>query len=222
MDSETKLSKLHPLTAAAAVAVILVSVTGIAAMTGLLPDFSKTTEPTNLALAAASQPATTAVSPAPAETTPAKKPAVKRPTVVASTTVQPNSQPTAATQQAPAVQLPAPSSVCANCGVVESVTPIQQQPPASGLGAAAGALLGGVLGHQVGAGNGKTLATIAGAVGGGLAGNAVEKNRTTSTQYDVIVRMEDGRRQRFILKEQRWRSGDQVQIVNGFLSERTQ
>ena len=74
MDSETKLSKLHPLTAAAAVAVILVSVTGIAAMTGLLPDFSKTTEPTNLALAEASQPATTAVSPAPAETTPAKKP----------------------------------------------------------------------------------------------------------------------------------------------------
>jgi uncharacterized protein YcfJ len=35
---------------------------------------------------------------------------------------------------------------------------------------------GGVLGHQVGGGKGKTLATVAGAAGGAYAGNQVQKS----------------------------------------------
>jgi uncharacterized protein YcfJ len=38
-----------------------------------------------------------------------------------------------------------------------------------------GAVLGGLLGSQVGGGNGKTLAAIAGAVGGGYLGNEIAK-----------------------------------------------
>jgi uncharacterized protein YcfJ len=38
-----------------------------------------------------------------------------------------------------------------------------------------GAVIGGVLGNQVGSGDGKTLATILGAVGGGYIGNEVAK-----------------------------------------------
>ena len=104
--------------------------------------------------------------------------------------------------------------------MIESVHPIQQQAPTSGVGAAAGALLGGVLGHQVGNGNGRTLATIAGAVGGGLAGNAVEKNRNTTTEYEVRVKMEDGTHKRLVIKDSTWKSGDQVLVVNGTLSPR--
>jgi hypothetical protein len=155
---------------------------------------------------------------------PAKKPVVKKPAVVANNTV-PTPPPPPQPEMTPELMAPPPPPPpppCINCGVVESAHVIQQQAPASGIGAAAGALLGGVLGHQVGAGNGKTLATIAGAVGGGLAGNAVEKNSNTKTSYEVIVRMENGSRQRFVMNEQRWRSGDLVQVNNGFLAPRTQ
>jgi len=82
--------------------------------------------------------------------------------------------------------------VCANCGTVESVTPIQRDGTGSGGGAVAGGVLGAVVGNQVGAGNGKTLATILGAVGGGFAGNTVEKKMRKETVYEVRVRMEDG------------------------------
>ncbi|MET3107005.1 uncharacterized protein YcfJ [Oxalobacteraceae bacterium GrIS 1.18] len=230
MDTETNKFKLHPLLATAAVAVILASAAGIAAMTGLLPNFSKTSETTPAAAVAevtapepASEPAAkpAAEEPAPvAATVPAKKPAVRKAPTVAS-----NYAPKPAQEQnnVPVTPPPPPPPPpCPTCGVVESARVIEQQAPTSGLGAATGAILGGVLGHQVGGGNGKTLATIAGAVGGGFAGNSVEKNTRTSTAYEVIVVMENGSRQRFILKEQRWRPGDAVQINNGQLVPRDQ
>ncbi len=44
------------------------------------------------------------------------------------------------------------------------------------VGTVAGAVIGGVIGHQIGGGTGRDLATIAGAAGGGYAGNRVQKN----------------------------------------------
>jgi outer membrane lipoprotein SlyB len=109
---------------------------------------------------------------------------------------------------------------CPSCGVVESVRAIQQEAPASGIGAGVGAVVGGLLGNQVGNGNGRTLATIAGALGGGYAGNVIEKKRQVTTSYEVIVRMENGNRQRFMMNEQRWMAGDLVYVDNGNLSPR--
>src|SRR5262249_30248338 len=43
-------------------------------------------------------------------------------------------------------------------------------------GTAIGGIAGGLLGHQIGGGTGKTVATIAGAAAGGYAGNQVQKN----------------------------------------------
>ncbi|MFM2253601.1 MAG: hypothetical protein RJB68_1938, partial [Pseudomonadota bacterium] len=59
-------------------------------------------------------------------------------------------------------------------------------------GAVAGAVLGGLVGNQFGGGDGKALATIAGVLGGGWAGNTVEKRLKKDTVYQVDVRMEDG------------------------------
>ena len=42
-------------------------------------------------------------------------------------------------------------------------------------GSAIGGLVGGVVGNQFGGGSGKTLATVAGALGGGYAGNKVQE-----------------------------------------------
>ena len=68
----------------------------------------------------------------------------------------------------------AAAPVCAVCGSVESVTPVERSAKAPGVGV--GAVAGGVLG----------------AVGGGFAGNAIEGKMRKETVYQVGVRMENG------------------------------
>jgi outer membrane lipoprotein SlyB len=87
---------------------------------------------------------------------------------------------------------PVPKPVCLSCGTVTSVTPIQRDGTGSGTGAIAGGVLGGVLGNQVGGGDGKSIATLLGAIGGGFAGNAVEKKMKKVTVYQIELRMDDG------------------------------
>ncbi len=99
-------------------------------------------------------------------------------------------------------QAPAPKpAVCADCGTVEAVTPIQRQGQVNGvavgnttvgLGTVAGGVIGGLLGNQVGGGNGKTAMTVLGAAGGAFAGNKIEQNMKKVTVYQVRVRMNDG------------------------------
>ena len=84
------------------------------------------------------------------------------------------------------------ASVCATCGKVESVAAVKQKGEGTGLGVVGGAVVGGLLGHQVGGGSGKNVATVLGAVGGGMAGNEVEKRARATTMYQVRVRMDDG------------------------------
>lgn len=205
-------SKIHPLAAAAAVAIIIACGVAVASMTGLLPKSGASTEQS--ADAAASQAATSDGKSGGKSASHKKSGSA----MGSDSSVAPGSQYASNGDQAGDQTASAPA--CNNCGVVESVNAIQQQGQSSGLGAAAGAVLGGVLGHQVGGGKGKTLATIAGAVGGGLAGNAVEKNRNASTAYQVTVRMDDGSHQHFTVKDPQWRNGDLVQVVNGALQSR--
>ncbi len=92
-------------------------------------------------------------------------------------------------QAAPAQQV---ASVCSTCGKVESVAAVKQKGEGTGLGVVGGAVVGGLLGHQVGGGSGRNVATVLGAVGGGVAGNEVEKRARSTTLYQVKVRMDDG------------------------------
>jgi uncharacterized protein YcfJ len=64
-----------------------------------------------------------------------------------------------------------PRQVCKDVVVNHTEPPKDQHRIA---GTAIGAVAGGLLGHMVGGGKGKTLATVAGAVGGGYAGNRIE------------------------------------------------
>lgn len=50
-------------------------------------------------------------------------------------------------------------------------------------GTAVGAVVGGLLGNQVGGGNGKKIATVVGAVGGGYAGNQVQGRMQANDTY---------------------------------------
>ena len=92
---------------------------------------------------------------------------------------------------------PAVKAVCANCGVVVSINPVETEGQGSGLGVIAGGVLGGLLGHQVGSGSGRDLATVAGAVGGAVAGNKIEKNAKKATLYDITVRLDNGETVKF-------------------------
>jgi uncharacterized protein YcfJ len=66
------------------------------------------------------------------------------------------------------------------------------------VGAAGGAALGGLLGHQFGGGNGKTALTLLGALGGGLAGDGIgeqakptthKESRQTEACHDEQIRV---------------------------------
>ena len=81
--------------------------------------------------------------------------------------------------------------------VVQHQAPVKDEHRITGT--VVGAVAGGLLGSTIGGGKGKTLATVAGAAGGGYAGNRVQKNMqekdvTTTTErkcktvYDSSVK----------------------------------
>ncbi len=73
--------------------------------------------------------------------------------------------------------------------VCEDVAVTRQQPVKDEhkiLGTVTGAVIGGVLGNQVGGGSGKKLATVAGAAAGGYAGNKVQGNMQEKNTYTEI------------------------------------
>lgn len=226
-DSQAKKS-LHPLIAIAAVSVIVLSMVGVAAMTGLLPGSKGEVKPdlTNANLSAIApdnkEASTPVVAKAEAQTTPSKNVASKTATNhTASAKHVDNSVSEKRSEKRHDVIASEKSvqAICDQCGVIESVRSIEQKAEkGSGVGAVAGAVLGGVLGHQVGGGNGRKLATVAGAVGGGYAGNEIEKSRNTHTVYEVNVKMENGELRTFKLEHKPdWRSGDRVKLVDGRL-----
>jgi uncharacterized protein YcfJ len=68
--------------------------------------------------------------------------------------------------------------------VCEDVT-VQDEPKDKNqiAGMAVGAVAGGLLGNQVGGGKGRTLATVAGAVGGGYAGKKIQENQQSKNTH---------------------------------------
>jgi outer membrane lipoprotein SlyB len=127
-------------------------------------------------------------------------------------------QPRAAAER-PHVARVAVAAICHECGVVQSVQEVDSKGAGgSGVGYAGGAVVGGVLGHQVGEGNGNKLATVVGAVGGALLGNEAEKRVNTSKAFDITVRFDDGSSR--VISEATaspWRVGDKVKVVNGVI-----
>jgi outer membrane lipoprotein SlyB len=137
---------------------------------------------------------------------------------------EPLPEPAPVAKRAPApVQLAAATperkrNWCGNCGNVESVREIKTRAEGSGVGAVGGAVLGGLLGNQVGGGNGRKLATVAGAVGGAVVGNQVEGRMKATTSYEVKVRLDDGSHRTFHLQNLNgFSSGDRIKVVNGAL-----
>ncbi len=78
-----------------------------------------------------------------------------------------------------------PREVCEDVAVTKKA-PVKDEHKITG--SAIGAVVGGLLGNQIGGGSGKKLATVAGAVGGGYAGNKVQGNMQDSDTYTTTER----------------------------------
>jgi uncharacterized protein YcfJ len=191
MEAIKSISRIHPLMAAAAVSVIVVSLAGTAAITGLLPSSHGAPEAAMPTAQLGANPAYLA----------AMAP-------VAAPVLQQGAQPVAYAQPIPAAYAqptqfaaqaaPAPAPVIIKETVIKEV-PVKQAAPKprvvhhtnyahndanyapaprpapqpNYIAIGTGAVVGGLLGNQVGGGNGRKLATIAGVIGGGMLGNQI-------------------------------------------------
>tara|TARA_R110002074_G_scaffold99392_1_gene214703 strand:- start:835 stop:1353 length:519 start_codon:yes stop_codon:yes gene_type:complete len=124
-----------------------------------------------------------------------------------------------ASEVAPHIDHPVENkAVCADCGVIVSTQLINNVKKTSGVGMVGGAVVGGVLGNQIGGGRGKDLATVAGAVGGAVAGNEIEKSSGSTQHYEITVRFENGSSRVFNqVNPPTWQSGDQVRVIDGVI-----
>lgn len=217
----------HPLLLLAALAVLLFCLVGTAAILGWLPSSNSSDANRQLSQAerlALAQPAPaipgTLQDPAPPQPDQAQvqayaaAPAAPAPAPAP----EPVKAPVKASKPAKVAAAEPERDWCSNCGNVESVRAIKTRAEGSGLGAAGGAVVGGLLGNQIGGGHGRQLATVAGAIGGAVAGNQIEGHVKASTSYEIRVRLDDGTLRTFTQStEPAWRSGERVRIVNGSL-----
>lgn len=190
---------LHPLMWIAGIAVILLSAAGIAAIMGWIPSSKSVSD--NATVAKADNPSENS-----------EKSAAK--TDTSANTSKPK---TRVAQQHAANTAPA-KPVCAECGVIESTREVTQRGESTGVGVVGGAVVGGLLGNQIGGGHGKDAATVLGAVGGAVVGNEVEHRMKSTKVYEITVRFEDG--STTVIKEKTqtgWRPGDRVKVVNGVI-----
>jgi uncharacterized protein YcfJ len=192
METTKTTSRIHPLTAAAAVSVIVVSLAGTAAITGLLP--SSHSAPDTSANTAQVSPTAAPALPMAAEAPQGTQPQAAYAQPATGAYAQPA---VASAQPAPVViketvikEVPAKpvhhTVHHANTSYAQNDSPSYREPayrepaprPApqpNYVAIGTGAVVGGLLGNQVGSGNGRKLATVAGIIGGGMLGNQIAK-----------------------------------------------
>jgi len=179
---------LYPTLLIAGIAVIIASMLGIAAMSGLLPGAqSKPVGPPSVIDAPPVPPM-----PAARKTSPAA-PSVSRGSAEA------------------------PGAPCASCGVVESVRTVEAAGQESGAGAVAGSVVGGILGKQEGGDHGRTAVTVVGTGASAYTGHELKKNMNKNLQFEIRVRMDDRSLRTFAATRAEFGEGQRVRISDGRL-----
>lgn len=102
-------------------------------------------------------------------------------------------------------------------GSVETVTPVVIEGRTDGIvGAGTGAVLGGIAGRSIGGGRGQDIATVAGVVAGGIAGQRVEEAVSRRQGVEVTVRLDSGSLVSVVQEvdpNQVFRPGDRVRVL---------
>lgn len=106
-------------------------------------------------------------------------------------------------------------------GVVQAIELMRQDvasgSSALGLGTLAGAVVGGIVGNQIGSGGARPTATVLGAASGAYVGHQMEKRgQQAADAYKFTIRMNNGSYQTLMQSANPdIRVGDRVQIDNG-------
>ncbi len=106
-----------------------------------------------------------------------------------------------------------PHRVCKD-EIVTRNAPVQDRQRIAGT--AIGAVVGGVLGNQIGSGSGRTLATVGGAAAGGYAGNRIQRNMQdagTQQVHETRCKTEYDSQQKVVGYDVSYRLGDQHGVV---------
>ena len=117
-----------------------------------------------------------------------------------------------------------PVAYAYNTGIVSSIELVRSESTSriSPAGTIIGAVVGGVLGNQIGAGNGRAAATVVGAAGGALAGNAIGQRtgRDAEDIYRIAIQYDGGGSQYIDVSHPGdLRTGDRVRVDrNGQIS----
>ncbi|MGQ4877577.1 glycine zipper 2TM domain-containing protein [Billgrantia sp. LNSP4103-1] len=102
-------------------------------------------------------------------------------------------------------------------GTITALRPVQIQADSrmGGLiGTGGGAVIGGLLGSQVGGGSGRQLATAAGVLGGAVAGSAAEESTNRVRAWEMEIRRDDGQEVVIVQKADRdFQVGQRVRII---------
>lgn len=115
---------------------------------------------------------------------------------------------------------PAHRTVCDECGTVQSVKQKDRKTKTSKIGMVGGAVVGGVLGNQVGGGTGKTLATIGGAAAGGYVGDKIEQKHNAKVVWVTTVKLKDGSIKTFEQEAKPfWTAGNVVRVSGNKLDK---
>jgi len=111
-------------------------------------------------------------------------------------------------------------AVCDECGTVQQVKQKEQKTKTSKAGMVGGAVVGGVLGHQLGGGTGKTLATIGGAAAGGYVGEKMEQKHIAKVVWVTTVKLKDGTIKTFEQEAKPfWKAGTVVKVSGDKLEQ---
>ncbi|WP_447576915.1 glycine zipper 2TM domain-containing protein [Achromobacter kerstersii] len=216
---------LHPLVAAASIAVIVMCAVGVAAVMGWLPSPSANPHADTPVAEAGPESANLAPAPQAAAQQSQAQQSQAQQAQAQQAQAQQTQQGRPASASAPRPAAPAPAQqACQSCGVVETIRQVQVPVKDNSdhlVGTIGGGVVGGVVGNQFGGGSGKTALTVLGAVGGALAGREVERNirqQQTVTHYELTVRMSDGSARQFRSAQPfAFASGDHVRVENNQL-----
>jgi outer membrane lipoprotein SlyB len=111
-------------------------------------------------------------------------------TTTTTTTVTPAPEPVVSNPEpvrAAAVASPPP---CSNCGVITEIRKKEVEGKATGGGAVAGAIIGGLITREAVKGDHRNEAAAAGAIAGGVAGHQIEQEVRATHYYVFFVRMD--------------------------------
>ena len=108
-------------------------------------------------------------------------------------------------------------------GVVERVRQVQIEGTRSGVGATAGAAVGGIAGSNVGQGRGSAVAAVVGSVAGVVVGQAAEQAVTRQPGLEITVKLDNGRMVAITqAADVGFRPGDRVRVLSdGYTSRVT-